>query len=109
MKEVATKNQNRHDIKQIALAKAVAILIVCYGVCIAPITSWIIVDRFNVEYHFMNEKGHQVWYLVSMLMSQCNSFINPVIYFLKNPEFQRRVKTLFTRKEQSFSESTSSD
>ena len=109
MKEVATKNQNRHDIKQIALAKAVAVLIVCYGVCITPISSWIIVNSFNVEYHFMNEKGHQTWYLVSMLMSQCNSCINPVIYFLKNPEFQKRVKTLFRRKEQSFSESTSSN
>lgn len=109
MKEVAIKNQNRHEIKQIALAKAVAILIVCYGVCITPINSWIIVDRFNVEYKFMNEKGHQVWYLISMLMSQCNSCINPTIYFLKNPEFQKRVKSLFTKKEQSFSESTSSN
>ena len=110
--EIARAIQQRESLKakkQLVVAKAVTILIVCYSLCIMPINTWIIVNILNSKYNFMNLKVHQTWYMVSMLAAECNSIINPVIYILKYPEFKKRLRILFKRKSQIFSGSSPSN
>ena len=95
--------------KQLVVAKAVAILIVCYSLCIMPINTWVVVNILSSKNDFMNLRVHQLWYIASVLTAECNSIINPVIYIIKHSEFKKRLRILFQRKSQIFSESSPSN
>lgn len=90
--KATTEKKKRKARKQIALAKFVTMLIFWYILCMMPSNAWIMVRLINLKYHFLNLKIFHVWYLIAAVTTLLNSYLNPVIYFLKNPEFRKRVK-----------------
>ena len=78
----------------IRLAKTVAILIMCYFLCLTPLNIWITLDLINASHPFIDKTPHQILYICAMITSQMNSCFNPVIYFLKNSEFKKGFRKL---------------
>ena len=83
--------------KHVALGKSAAVLIICFLLCNSPISIWIILFLSNAKHGFLDVKATQVFYVISTWTAQFNSCVNPLIYFLKNPDFRRRAKSLFRR------------
>lgn len=69
-----------------------------------PSNAWIMIRLINLKYHFLNLKIFHVWYLIAAVTALLNSCLNPVIYFLKNPEFRKRDKFSFQRSVNSVSD-----
>ena len=83
--------------KHVALGKSAAVLIICFLLCNSPVSIWIILFLLNAKYDFLDIKTTQVFYIISTWAAQFNSCVNPLIYFLKNPEFRRCLKSLLRR------------
>ena len=81
--------------KYVALGKSAAVLIICFLLCNSPFSLWSILVLLNARYNFLEMKAIQILYVISTWAAQFNSCVNPLIYFLKNPEFRRRAKSLF--------------
>ena len=94
---ILTERKKRKERKQIALAKSVTVLIICYTLCLMPSNAWMIFHLLNSKYKFLDWKVFHAWYIISTLATQLNSCINPAIYFLKNPEFRKRAKISLQR------------
>ena len=94
---ILTERKKRKERKQIALAKSVTVLIICYTLCLMPSNAWMMFHLLNSKYKFLDWKVFHAWYIISTLATQLNSCINPVIYFLKNPEFRKRAKISLQR------------
>ena len=107
--EAIQQRQSLKAKKQLVVEKAVAILIVCYSLCIMPINTWVVVNILSSKNDFMNLRVHQLWYIASVLTAECNSIINPVIYIIKHPEFKKCLRILYQWKSQIFSESSPSN
>ena len=98
-KEIAaTEKKKRKARKQITQAKSVIMLIFWYILCLMPSNAWIVVRLINLKYHFLSLKVFHVWYLIAAVTTLLNSCLNPVIYFLKNPEFRKRAKASIQRR-----------
>ena len=97
-KEIAaTEKKKRKARKQITLAKSVIMLIFWYILFLMPSNAWIVVRLINLKYYFLSLKVFHVWYLIAAVTTLLNSRLNPVIYFLKNPEFRKRAKASIQR------------
>ena len=94
---ISAEKKKRQERKQIALAKSVTVLIICYTLCLMPSNAWMIFNLLNSKYKFLDWKVFHVWYIIATFATQLNSCINPIIYFLKNPEFRKRAKISFQR------------
>ena len=79
--------------KYVVLGKSAAVLIICFLLCNSPFSIWTILVLLDARYNFLEIKAIQILYVISTF----NSCVNPLIYFLKNPEFRRRAKSLFQR------------
>jgi predicted membrane protein len=74
------------DRKERRAAITLGVLIVGFMVCWTPHVVVVIVQNiFRQEVHVM-------FFVISNLIGWLNSLINPVIYAVRNPEFQRAFK-----------------
>ena len=90
-----SKNVEQREKKYVALAKSVAILILCFLLLNSPVSIWTILSIVNVKYDFVNKYFMDIFYITASLTAQFNSCINPFIYFFRNPEFRRRARIFF--------------
>ena len=97
-KDISKKVEQREK-KYVALAKSVAILILCFLLLNSPVSIWTILSIVNVKYDFVNKYFMDICYIIASLTAQLNSCVNPFIYFFKNPEFRRRAKSFFKKQE----------
>ncbi|XP_057293675.1 5-hydroxytryptamine receptor 4-like [Hydractinia symbiolongicarpus] len=89
-----SKKQRAREKAHIKLAKIVIIIVMCHFFCLISTNIWIAFDLLKVAYSFISPLTHQCLYLAALVTSQINSCLNPVIYFLKNPEFRRGFRFL---------------
>ena len=87
-------NSLRKEAKHIKLGKAVVVLLLCYICCITPLSMWLILNIVNSAHNFIEMVDLQILYLCSMVMSQLNSCLNPIIYFYKMPDIRRGFQKL---------------
>lgn len=106
--EVSTsRSSNKNKIRIVAskkdtklhvdIAKAVILLILCYIVCLLPANVWTVLVMINSSSPFTSAINLQYLYIITMVTTQVNSTLNPIIYFSKNPEFKKGLDKLFGR------------
>ena len=93
-KSVSTR---RIKSKHIKLAKTVAVLIVCYAICLLPSSVWSICDLINESHHYAATLTIQNMYILACFAAGINSCINPVIYIFKQPGFKKSLRKLFKK------------
>ena len=84
----------RRERKYVALAKSVLILILCFLLFYCPIVLWTVLSLLNLNFDVVDKKTIQICYIIAGFTTQFNSYINPFIYFMKNPEFGKRAKSI---------------
>ena len=96
------RRQERQLRMQEKAAKAIATIIVCFAIFIAPISvfhglSAITKISNKVKSSADNEKNRWmiIFYAVAMTISKANSAINPFIYYYRIPEFKDTAKKVF--------------
>ena len=81
------------------IARAVTLLIAVFIVCLTPGTICAILSTVNKFTSLIDKIYMQRLYTISILITQINSSLNPIIYCSRNPEFQKYFFILFKRKQ----------
>lgn len=80
-------------------AKAIAIIIVCFAIFIAPISVFHGLSAFmKVSSNaVLSKKSTMIFYAIAMTISKANSAINPFIYYSKMPDFKDTARKVFNQ------------
>ena len=95
-KEENTK-RNRYHISQIRIAKRVRLMVLCYVVCLLPVSVWMVINQIQMRKMFLSKKTNHLMYVITMFFVCMNSSINPVIYAFKCAEFKKFWQAYFIR------------
>lgn len=96
----------RNDVKiqktlhndRIKLAKQVIFLVVFYIICLLPSAVAVLLNMVYVVTKTAKPISSQNFFLFTLFAAASNSCINPIIYALKYPEFQRTLRKLFCKR-----------
>ncbi|XP_066919872.1 trace amine-associated receptor 8b-like [Clytia hemisphaerica] len=89
------KRQQKSQKTHLKLAKQVTFLLLAYFCCITPLLLWLILNLANILNPFISAFNIQNLYVVAMITVSWNSCINPIIYYVKNPEIRRGFRKMF--------------
>eukprot|EP00794_Sanderia_malayensis_P018403 gene18403-20258_t len=91
-----TRRETRSHIR---VAKAIAIIIIIFGLLFTPIAVFMSIVSFSalpfIDYKGFHGNVKEVCYAVAMTTAMANSAINPAVYYFRIPEFKERLKMLF--------------
>eukprot|EP00794_Sanderia_malayensis_P008442 gene8442-9343_t len=91
-----TRRETRSHIR---VAKAIAIIIIIFGLLFTPIAVFMSIVSFSalpfIDYKGFHGNVKEVCYAVAMTTAMANSAINPAVYYFRIPEFKEKLKMLF--------------
>ena len=86
--------RSRATRKLVRSAKTILLLVVCFGLTTLPIAIYFGISFFQrmTLIHLMTKVESEITYTITMTFAQLNSGINPIIYYVKIPEFKAQIK-----------------
>ena len=83
-------------------ARAVAVLILCFGFTTIPIALYfgvaVLQVSFPKQFAGMSSQLDSVLYLVTVTLAVANSMLNPIIYYQKIPEIKEGIQNIVHRR-----------
>lgn len=95
--ERKVRSNSRLQGVQLKVTKSIILLILCFGICLVPVILFHLLNLINKKTNFFTPTAYDVMNLFTLVSSQINSCVNPVIYMRKNPEYIQGYKKLFKR------------
>ena len=96
------RSQSARIRQQIKAAKAIAVIIVCFFLATVPISvynSLVAIEGFLLKtVSGFEGDTREIIYAVAVTFAMANSAINPIIYYVKIPDYKKNVLRLFRDK-----------
>jgi 7 transmembrane receptor (rhodopsin family). len=93
----ANAQLKRSEKRHLKTAKAVAALLACYCVCMAPFNLWLVCSIVNGSHPFIDLLSLQHWYVFGVAVAGWNSCLNPFFYLSKQPGAKKKLRVLLKR------------
>ena len=88
--------------RHVQTAKMVAVIIICFVAHVGPLTIYMGLVALGAfvsgGISGFHGAGKDLFYTIGMILAMANSAVNPLIYYLKHPEFREKLKKIVSHK-----------